>query len=126
MTFGRAAVGRVFLICAIGCFAAEILSLARAPAAHASSRADRELGSAVFHDKGCEHCHGVDGSGSDRGPELSSVGRRLHPMEIERQIHNGGQQMPAFADALTSDEIKQLVAYLQTKKKKAAAYSATN
>ena len=42
----------------------------------------------------------------------------LHSPQIEKQIRDGGAQMPAFGDALTGDEIQQLVAYLSAKKKK--------
>jgi mono/diheme cytochrome c family protein len=118
MTICRAAAGSLILVCAGGCLAVTLGHLVYVPIAHASAKADRELGATVFHEKGCEHCHGVGGIGTDRGPELSSVGRKLHPPEIEKQIQNGGSQMPAFGDALTNDEMKQLVAYLSAMKKK--------
>ena len=72
----------------------------------------------MFHEKGCEFCHGVNGIGTDKGPDLSGVGRLLHKPEIEKQIHDGGKQMPAFGDSLTNDEVQQLVEYLAAKKKK--------
>jgi mono/diheme cytochrome c family protein len=99
-------------------FAAAFYSSFPVKPAQASSKSERELGATVFHEKGCEHCHGVDGIGTDRGPGLGSVGRKLRPVQIEKQIHDGGAQMPAFGDALTSDEIRQLVVYLSAKKKK--------
>ena len=74
-------------------------------------------GSVLFHEVGCEHCHGVEGVGTERGPSLLTVGKRLKKDAIERQIHDGGGGMPAFADALQPDEIQQLVGYLATKKK---------
>jgi len=78
----------------------------------------------LFHERGCEHCHGVDGVGTERGPDLSGVGRLLHKPDIERQIRDGGKEMPAFGDALTTDELQQLVAYLAAKKKKGTKLSA--
>jgi mono/diheme cytochrome c family protein len=126
MTSGRAAAGRFLLMCSLGCMVTASVGMLQLPSAYASSKADRELGAAVFHEKGCEQCHGVDGVGTERGPDLSSVGRLLHPPEIQRQIHDGGKQMPAFGEALTSDEIQQLVAFLGTKKKKIVAHSKAN
>src|ERR1700712_1351839 len=86
-----------------------------APVAHASSKDDRASGAVLFHERGCEHCHGVDGIGTERGPDLSGVGRWLHKPDIALQIRNGGKTMPAFADSLTDDEVSQLVAYLAAK-----------
>lgn len=122
MTGGRVSVrpviGRALLVGAAVCLIVASCSFSPAPAAHAASKVVREQGAAVFHEKGCEHCHGVDGIGTDKGPELSGVGRHLHKPEIAKQIHDGGKQMPAFGDALTNDEVQQLVEYLAAKKKK--------
>jgi mono/diheme cytochrome c family protein len=71
----------------------------------------------LFHEKGCEHCHGPNGSGGDLGPDLSTVGRRLKKEQIEHQIHDGGASMPAFGDVLQPDEIKELVDFLYAKRK---------
>ena len=87
------------------------------PAVHASGKADRAAGGALFHEKGCEHCHGADGIGGEKGPNLSGVGRELRREEIQQQILDGGNAMPAFADALSPDETKLLVDYLSAKKK---------
>jgi mono/diheme cytochrome c family protein len=89
-----------------------------APAAHASSKDDREQGAVLFHERGCEHCHGADAAGTDRGPDLRGVGRWLHKPEIELQIRNGSKSMPAFGDTLSNDEVQHLVAFLAAKKKK--------
>ena len=88
------------------------------PFAHASSKDDRKQGAILFHERGCEHCHGVDGAGTDRGPNLSGVGRWLHKPDIALQIRNGGKSMPAFGDALNDQEVQQLVVFLAAKKKK--------
>jgi len=71
----------------------------------------------LFHEKGCEHCHGVGGRGGDLGPDLSTVGKRRNKQQIEHQIHDGGAAMPAFADVLQPDEIKDLVDFLHAKRK---------
>jgi mono/diheme cytochrome c family protein len=71
----------------------------------------------LFHEKGCEHCHGVDGSGGKLGPDLSTVGKRRNKQQIEHQIRDGGAAMPAFGEVLQPDEIKDLVDYLRAKRK---------
>ncbi len=83
----------------------------------ASAKADRAAGQALFHDKGCEHCHGVDGAGAEKGPSLLGVGRTLKPAGIQAQILHGGDAMPPFADALAPEEVRALVEYLSAKKK---------
>lgn len=83
----------------------------------AFSKQTREAGAATFKSKGCEHCHGVDGIGSDRGPDLSDIGKRWKKDRIEKQIRDGGGGMPPFGDALQPDEVKDLVDYLSAKRK---------
>ncbi len=117
MMDGRVSV-RWVLICAAAWLVVASSSFLPAPPAHAASKEVREQGAAVFHEKGCEHCHGVDGIGTDKGPDLSGVGRLLHKPEIAKKIRDGGKEMPAFGDALTNDEVQQLVEYLAAKKKK--------
>jgi len=87
------------------------------PSASAASDADRTTGAEVFKQNGCEHCHGVDGVGTDRGPALTTIGKRLHKDQIEHQIRNGGKQMPPFQDVLNDEQVRQLVDYLAHKKK---------
>ena len=74
-------------------------------------------GPVLFHESGCEHCHGANFAGTAKGPSLLTVGKRLKKEAVEHQIHDGGGEMPAFADALQPDEIQQLVQFLATKKK---------
>jgi mono/diheme cytochrome c family protein len=83
----------------------------------AFSKQSREAGAVTFRDKGCEHCHGVDGIGTDRGPDLSGIGKRWKKDRIEQQIRDGGGGMPPFGDALQPDELKALVDYLSAKRK---------
>jgi mono/diheme cytochrome c family protein len=86
-------------------------------AVHASS-VDTGSGTILFHEKGCEHCHGVDGVGiPNKGPSLLTVGKRLKKDAIARQIHDGGDSMPAFGESLQPDEITALVDMLSKKKK---------
>ena len=87
------------------------------PGASAHSDADRTTGAEVFKQNGCEHCHGVDGIGTDRGPALTTIGKRMHKDQIEHQIRAGGKQMPPFQDVLNDEQVRQLVDYLAHKKK---------
>ncbi|MGH9511835.1 MAG: cytochrome b N-terminal domain-containing protein [Terriglobales bacterium] len=73
-------------------------------------------GQVLFHDKGCEFCHTVNGLGGLRGPNLSDVGNRLTEQEMILRILNGGHNMPAFAGILHPDQVTALVAYLKTRK----------
>jgi mono/diheme cytochrome c family protein len=94
-----------------------IIASLSGPRASAASRADRAAGQELFVQKGCAHCHGADGIGTDNGPSLMTVGKRLKKNEIARQIEDGGKQMPPFKDVLTGDETRKLVDYLAHKKK---------
>jgi mono/diheme cytochrome c family protein len=111
----QAPVGRALLATAIAL--AVMSGSAPETVVHASSSKDRVKAQMLFKDKGCEHCHGVDGVGTERGPSLSTVGKRLSKAQIEQQIKDGGKQMPAFGDVLSQDEMKELVDYLVHKKK---------
>jgi mono/diheme cytochrome c family protein len=88
-----------------------------------ASKTNRAAGAELFREKGCEHCHGADGAGTEKGPSLATVGKRMKKDEIERQIREGGKQMPAFGDVLNEDEMRKLVDYLAHKKKAPKAVS---
>ena len=96
---------------------APLLSHPCLPFVYASAASDRAAGRVLFHEKGCEHCHGVGGIGGEKGPDLSGVGRKLKADEIRTQILHGGDAMPSFADVLAPDEVKLLVESLSAKKK---------
>ncbi len=73
-------------------------------------------GQVLFHDKGCEYCHTVNGLGGLRGPNLSNVANRLTPQDMVIRIMNGGTNMPAFGGILHPDQVNSLIAYLQTRR----------
>jgi ubiquinol-cytochrome c reductase cytochrome b subunit len=73
-------------------------------------------GQVLFHDKGCEYCHEINGLGGIRGPNLSDIANRLTKQDMIIRIMNGGKNMPAFAGILQSDQVTDLVAYLETRK----------
>ncbi len=69
-------------------------------------------GAQLFHVRGCEYCHRVGEEGGRRGPDLTTVGRRLSTAELTLRIMNGGNNMPAFASSLDAQQLDALVAYL--------------
>jgi mono/diheme cytochrome c family protein len=107
----------------VGCSALFVIVLAcslpspSTTVVRAYSHKSKQAGSVLFHEKGCEHCHGVDGQGGDLGPDLTTIGKRWKKQQIEHQIHDGGAGMPAFGTTLQPDEIKDLVDYLHAKRK---------
>lgn len=74
-------------------------------------------GAELFATKGCAQCHGADGVGGGRGPDLQLVRKRMHADGIATQIRDGGKAMPSYGDTLAPQEITDLVAYLRMKRK---------
>lgn len=85
------------------------------PAASLSSSESEQAGSILFRDKGCAVCHGPAGLGTEKGPSLETVRKRLSADQVRNQITHGGQKMPPFGEALTPDQIAQLVSFLRAK-----------
>jgi ubiquinol-cytochrome c reductase cytochrome b subunit len=71
-----------------------------------------EPGATLFQSVGCINCHTVGGVGGQRGPDLTAVGNRLSPDQLTWRILNGGHNMPAYANILTPDQLRRLVAFL--------------
>ena len=103
---------RTGLLCGVGAIA-----MARwthpAPAAAFADR--KAAGAELFATRGCAHCHGDDGQGTDRAPGLRTLRKKLSADKIQDQIVHGGQGMPAFGDSLQPDEVQDLVAFLRAK-----------
>ena len=87
----------------------------RQPATVLAHTDERAQGAELYQERGCTHCHGVHGEGGESGPSLRGVRRRLTAAQIERQIIQGGQQMPAFGDTLDRELVQSLVAFLRAK-----------
>lgn len=74
-----------------------------------------KVGAELFAKTGCQFCHGPVGLGTERAPTLRTVAKHKTDEEIRHQIHDGGQMMPPFGEALTDDEIASLSAFLRAK-----------
>ena len=84
------------------------------PASNASEAAHAPAGRRVFS-SACAGCHGLDGRGGERAPDLAAPKvRRLSNRELLAIVRNGvpGTAMPAF-HALPQQELRGLLAYLR-------------
>lgn len=65
----------------------------------------------------CAACHGIDGKGSERAPNIADSPhiRQLSDLQMQRIIHNGvpGTGMPAF-HLLSAAQVRDLIAYLRS------------
>jgi mono/diheme cytochrome c family protein len=77
----------------------------------------QKRGQELFATKGCTHCHGTNGVGGGKGPDLQLVRKRRSRESMVAQIHDGGKVMPAFGDELSAHDIDDLVAFLRAKRK---------
>ncbi|MGI8634299.1 MAG: c-type cytochrome, partial [Segetibacter sp.] len=73
-------------------------------------------GSNLFYDKGCLYCHKVQNYGGNVGPDLTHVARRLNEQQMKIRIINGGDNMPAYGPSLKENELKELVAFLKSRR----------
>lgn len=72
-------------------------------------------GARVFHDKGCEYCHKMDGYGGLRGPDLSYAGDYLNEAQITTRIFSGATNMPSYNGNMTPEELQSLLAFLNSR-----------
>ncbi|HTU43048.1 MAG TPA: cytochrome b N-terminal domain-containing protein [Candidatus Aquilonibacter sp.] len=72
-------------------------------------------GAALVYKKGCEYCHTIEGHGGLRGPDLTDVADRLDVDDIKIRILNGGGNMPSFAGSMTSKELNEILAFLESR-----------
>ena len=94
---------------------------AKKPPSEVSLSGDAQRGEALFDSK-CTFCHYADRTDSKLGPGLKDVlkgeklpvsGRPATPENVTQQLMGPYKNMPSFS-SLSEQEIKDLVAYLQT------------
>ncbi|MDH3493145.1 MAG: copper-binding protein [Acidobacteriota bacterium] len=70
-------------------------------------------GATVYKDN-CAKCHGDKGEGKKKGIPLIEGHALGHPEEdFLKQVRNGGEKMPAFAEKLSEKEIEAVVRYVR-------------
>jgi mono/diheme cytochrome c family protein len=79
-------------------------------------------GAKIFRAKGCLNCHLISGNGGRRGPDLTYIGDTLSESDIIIRIVNGGVNVPAFGNSLKPEELAQLTAFLQSRKRPSACW----
>jgi mono/diheme cytochrome c family protein len=100
------------------------LAIALALVALASSSPAKADDGATLFKTNCVVCHGADGTGTPTGKSLkapdlhSDAVQKLTDKQITDQINDGKNNMPPFKGQLTAPQIKALVAYVRTFKKK--------
>jgi mono/diheme cytochrome c family protein len=90
---------------------------AQAPDTQAAAQA----GAALFQNN-CARCHGANLEGSKKAPRLAEIDKKKHWTDerITNRILNGeGKKMPPFREALSADQIQQLVAFLRSENRPA-------
>jgi len=74
-------------------------------------------GAQLFQSKACLNCHLIQGHGGRRGPDLTYIASILAKDNMTIRIVNGGVNMPAFGATLKPEEITDLVAFLESRKR---------
>jgi len=106
---GKGILGAAFGLALVFCLA---------PANRVSASSDAEKrGQELFTTKGCPRCHGPNGVGGRKGPDLQLVRKRRSRESMVDQIRDGGKEMPAVGTSLSSGEIDDLVRFLRAKRK---------
>ncbi len=81
------------------------------------------LGKELFETAGCSQCHFTDSVKTKIGPGLKGLfggtklpvsHRPVSEENVRRQLNDPYENMPSFAERLTSDERAQVISYLKT------------
>ena len=95
---------------------------AASPGASAAASADPFAPAQANFQKHCEACHGPNGEGGlvkveNKQIKVASLksdhAKKHKDDELTKIITSGEEEMPAFKDKLSSDEINQLVRYVR-------------
>ena len=88
--------------------------------AFAQKTGDAAKGKDLFEQ--CGACHNVDSDEKKMGPALKGLykkaklknGKAVNDENVKAIINTGGNGMPPYADMLSDDERRDLIAYLKT------------
>src|SRR5437764_10873461 len=97
-----------------------LLSVGVAVGHKGAKAGDPAKGKEVFEQ--CAMCHNVDSPEKKMGPSLQGLfkkktlqnGKPVNEANVQAQINNGGNGMPAYADMLSAEDKANLLAYLHT------------
>ncbi len=101
------------------CSLAVVAPMALSSIGRAQTAPDSPSGGVSLFKNNCAICHGDNGAGSALGARLHTPDLRsaeIHkkaPAELAHSISAGKNNMPAFADKLSGDEIQKLVEYVR-------------
>ena len=93
-----------------------------APASSASSgkkNAKTIPGGKIYQSHGCTACHGEGGKGTQRGPALVDVGKKLSAVQVTALLHTPTAKMKAGGMppvTLSAEQLTSLVTYLRSLK----------
>ncbi len=87
----------------------------------APSRADVDKGRKIF-DASCAVCHYRTSPAKKIGPGMKGLAKRgayadgkpVDDASLREWVERGGKNMPGFKDALTAEQIRELIAFLKT------------
>ncbi|HEX5368016.1 MAG TPA: cytochrome b N-terminal domain-containing protein [Dehalococcoidia bacterium] len=70
-------------------------------------------GAQIFYENGCQFCHGVQGRGGERGPDLTHVRSRMSAQEVVQNILSSPTGMPSFNGKLSKQDLSNILAFLE-------------
>ena len=85
-------------------------------------------GGKIYQSDGCAACHGEEGTGTQRGPALVDVGKKLSAVQVTDLLHNPTAKMKAGGMAAVTggdEETMSLVAYLRSLQSTGTAHEQT-
>lgn len=106
------AAGVLLAVAGVGSAATPAATTAAAAAPAKLTTAQRKSGIAAFRKAGCGGCHTLAAAGAvgTRGPSFDGL---YFPIpDMIRQVTNGSSYMPSFKGVLTTQQIKDVVAWV--------------
>src|SRR5262249_36546862 len=93
----------------------EAWTAAATPVRYVKGRTPLELqGALVLQNKQCRTCHSLGGDGGRARPAPHGLANPQHPRQLNRQVLQGGGNMPAYGKNLSPAEVNAVVAFMQT------------